>query len=306
MLIYTHPACLTHDPGPGHPEHAGRLHAVLDGLTQALGERLQWREAPRASDAQLARVHSRALQSALERSAPAVGHTHIDADTVLSPGSLEASRRSAGAVCAAVDAVISEPQRRAFCAVRPPGHHSTADQSMGFCLYNQIAIGARHATAVHGLQRVAIVDFDVHHGNGTQAICANDPALLYVSSHQSPLYPGSGLPDQPGASNCVNGILTPGVGSQPFRTLWRDRLLPAIDAWRPQLILISAGFDAHRLDPLADLNLDAQDYHWITAQLVDLAEKHALGRIVSTLEGGYSPSALRAGSVAHVRALLGK
>ena len=177
---------------------------------------------------------------------------------------------------------------------------------MGFCLFNQIAVGARHALAVHALARVAIVDFDVHHGNGTQSIFEADPQVLFVSSHQSPLYPGSGGVAETGVGNVVNGELVPGAGSVEFRRLWRERLLPAIDAFQPELILISAGFDAHRLDPLADLNLVAADYHWITMELMRLADRHAQGRIVSTLEGGYSLTALRECSVAHVGALLGE
>lgn len=304
MLIYTHLDCLAHDPGPAHPEHAGRLRAVLDALQQAFGERLDWRDAPLATDAQLARAHDEQLIASLRQLSPASGRAAVDSDTILSPRSLDAARRSAGAVCAAIDAVVAGPHRRAFCAVRPPGHHSSADQSMGFCLYNQIAVGARHALAGHAIRRLAIVDFDVHHGNGTQSIVGGDAAILFVSSHQSPLYPGSCRPEELAPANVVNGILPPGADSAAFRALWRERLLPAIDSFAPELILISAGFDAHYLDPLADLLLTADDYTWISAQLLDLALRHAGGRIVSSLEGGYSPTALRAGSVAHVGALL--
>lgn len=305
MLVYTHTACLHHLPGPAHPEHAGRLAAVLEALQTAFPQQLDWREAPAASDDQLARAHSRRLISELRERSPAAGLHRLDADTVMSPGSLEAGLRSAGAVCAAVDAVMSTDARRAFCAVRPPGHHSMSDQAMGFCLFNQIAVGARHALQGHSLERVAIVDFDVHHGNGTQSIFEADSRVLFVSSHQSPLYPGSGSVSETGVGNIVNGELSPGAGSAEFRRLWLDRLLPAVDAFAPELILVSAGFDAHHLDPLADLNLAASDYHWITLQLTQLADRHAQGRIVSTLEGGYSLTALRECSVAHVDALLG-
>ena len=305
MLALTHPVCLAHDPGPAHPEHPDRVRAVVDALRDAFGERLTWAEAPRATREQLLRAHTRRLVGELERASPASGIHRLDADTLMSPGSLEASLRASGAVCAAVDWALGAAGRRAFCAVRPPGHHSNADQASGFCLHNQIAVGARHALAAHGLARVAIVDFDVHHGNGTQSIFDRDPAVMFVSSHQSPLYPGSGRPDEIGVGNIVNGELPPGSGSEAFRALWRECLLPAVDAFRPELILVSAGFDAHRLDPLADLNLGAPDYVWVTRELVALSERHAQGRIVSSLEGGYSLTALREGSVAHVAALLG-
>ena len=223
----------------------------------------------------------------------------------MSPASLDATVHAAGAICAAIDAVMTAQPRRAFCAVRPPGHHSTRDQAMGFCLFNQIAVGARHALAVHSLARLAVVDFDVHHGNGTQSIFAADPRVLFVSSHQSPLYPGTGASSETGVGNVVNGELSAGSGSEEFRRLWQQRLLPAIDDFKPELILISAGFDAHHLDPLADLNLGSVDYYWITKQLTGLADEHAQGRVVSALEGGYSLTALREGSVAHVGALLG-
>ena len=304
MLIYFHEACLNHDPGAGHPEHPGRLRAVREALLQSLGRLLEWREAPVATDQQLARAHSPELIAALRSVAPPSGHFRVDGDTVMSPGSLEAALRAAGAMCAAVDTVIAGPERHAFCAVRPPGHHSTRGISMGFCLFNSIAVGASHALAEHALRRVTIVDFDVHHGNGTQDIFNADPRVQYVSSHQSPLYPGTGRSSEHGVGNIENGELPPGSGSHYFRQIWRELLLPQIDRFAPELILISAGFDAHHLDPLADINLGAPDYRWITEELVRLADKHALGRVVSTLEGGYSLAALRESSVAHVRALL--
>ncbi len=305
MLIYFHEACLEHDPGPGHPEHPGRLRAVVEALNQSLSAVLEWREAPLANDEQLARAHSDLLIAALRRVAPADGHIRIDGDTVMSPGSFEAALRAAGGMCAAIDEAVTGSNRRSFCAVRPPGHHATHSIAMGFCLFNSIAIGAHHAIAAHGLQQVTIVDFDVHHGNGTQDIFARDARVQYVSSHQSPLYPGTGRASEHGVGNIQNGELPPGSGSHYFRQIWREQLLPKIDHFAPQIILISAGFDAHHLDPLADINLTAADYHWITQELAALADKHAKGRIVSTLEGGYSLAALRESSVAHVRALLG-
>lgn len=306
VAVYTHAACLRHDPGAGHPEHPGRLSHVLDALRAAFpnGE-LHWHEAPRASRHQLERVHESALVDAVHAAEPEEGHARLDADTAMSPGSLEAALRAAGAVVAAVDAVHAGPLRRAFCAVRPPGHHATPERAMGFCLFNNVAVGARHALHQHGIERLAIVDFDVHHGNGTQDAFAQDPRVLFVSSHQWPLYPGTGHPSERGVGNIVNGGLAPGSGSREFRALWREQLLPAIAAFQPQMLLVSAGFDAHRLDPLAGLNLDAADYAWLSAELCHLADKHARGRLVSTLEGGYSLTALRESAVAHVRALGG-
>ncbi|HZY34529.1 MAG TPA: histone deacetylase family protein, partial [Rhodanobacter sp.] len=208
------------------------------------------------------------------------------------------------AVVAAVDAVLGSAARRAFCAVRPPGHHATRDRAMGFCLFNNIAVAAAHALVAHGLKRIAIADFDVHHGNGTQAIFESEPRVLFASSHQSPLYPDSGREDERGVGNIVNGTLSPGAGSHEFRELWDSVLLPRLHAFKPQLVLVSAGFDAHRNDPLADIRLGQEDYAWITERLAALAEAHAGGRLVSTLEGGYDLAALAASVSAHVSALI--
>jgi len=301
-LLFTHPACLAHDPGNGHAECPQRLAVVLDAL-RAEFPTLPWRSAPEAFRSQLARVHHDTLiASVLDR--PAHGHRRLDPDTVMSEASGEAALRAAGAGIAAVDAVMAGDAKRAFCAVRPPGHHATHDTAMGFCLFNSVAVAAVHALEAHGLQRVAIADFDVHHGNGTQDIFANDPRVQYLSSHQSPLYPGTGAADERGAGNIHNIPLPPRAGSDAFRAAWADHLLPEMDAFRPQLVLVSAGFDAHRLDPLAQIEAEADDFGWITAQLRALAERHACGRLVSLLEGGYSMEALRACSIAHVRELL--
>jgi acetoin utilization deacetylase AcuC-like enzyme len=303
-MIFTHPSCLEHDPGPGHPECRERLEAVLAALDEPRFAAIERREAPRAGRSQLAAAHATALIDALEASAPRTGRIRIDADTAMSPASLEAALRAAGAVCAAVDAVVAGPVRRAFCAVRPPGHHATRDTAMGFCLFNSVAVGARHAQRAYGFERIAVVDFDVHHGNGTQDVFWDDPAVLYASSHQAPLYPGTGRPDERGASgNVVNATLPPGSGSSEFRAAWREIVLPALNAFKPELVLVSAGFDAHRLDPLANLDLTTEDYGWITRELTDLAERHARGRIVSSLEGGYSLTALRESTRAHCEAL---
>ena len=303
MLVYTHSACLAHDTGAGHAERPERLGAVTEALRGAFPDTLDWREAPRATREQLERAHAPALlQSVLD--ATPVQRVMLDPDTALSPGSAEAALRAAGAAVAAVDAVLASPGSRAFCAVRPPGHHATADTAMGFCLFNNVAVAALHALQVHGLARVAIADFDVHHGNGTQAIFERDPRVLFVGSHQMPLYPGTGAASETGMGNIVNAPLPPDSGSEAFRTAWDTRLLPALDAFQPQLLLVSAGFDAHARDPLAQMRLSADDYLWLTQRLVELANRHAGGRIVSLLEGGYDLMALRESSVAHVAALL--
>ncbi|HVT31304.1 MAG TPA: histone deacetylase family protein [Rhodanobacteraceae bacterium] len=303
--IYTHSACLAHDTGPGHPESSTRLVAVLEALDDPRFAPLERIEATRATREQLARVHDRALVDALLDAPVESGWRRLDPDTVMSPGSAEAALRAAGAVCAAVDGAIAGTHRRAFCAVRPPGHHATRDTPMGFCLFNSIAAGAAHAITTHRLERVAIVDFDVHHGNGTQDIFWSDPRVLYASTHQSPLYPGTGARGETGAGNIVNAPLRPGSGSAEFRAACEETVLPAIERFAPELVLISAGFDAHRLDPLANLALETGDFAWITQKLADLAERHAQGRIVSSLEGGYSLTALRESVAAHVAALVG-
>ena len=300
MRVYTHPDCLGHQPGEGHPESPARLAAVTGALRDAFPA-LDWREAPLAAIEAIERVHAPEL---VARVLSAAGQSlRLDEDTVMSPGSAHAALRACGAAVAAVDAVLSGATRRAFCAVRPPGHHATADTAMGFCLFNAVAVAAAHALAAHGLARVAIADFDVHHGNGTQAIFDQDPRVLYLSSHQSPLYPGTGQASENGVGNVVNAPLAPGVGGQGFRAAWRDHLLPALEAFTPQLVLVSAGFDGHRLDPLADLGLEAEDYAWLGAELGASADRHAAGRLVSLLEGGYSLTALRECSVAHLRGL---
>ena len=302
MRIHAHPACLLHDTGPDHVERPERLREVTKALRAAFPA-LEWREAPRATRGQLLRAHAPGLLDLVLETRPA-SRLMLDPDTVLSPDSDEAALRAAGAATAAVDAVLVGLDTRVFCAVRPPGHHATRDAAMGFCLFNNIAIAALHALDAHGLQRVAIVDFDVHHGNGTQAIFEQDRRVLFASSHQWPLYPGSGAGNETGAGNIVNAPLPADADGTLFRAAWTETQLPAIDAFRPQLLLVSAGFDAHRRDPLAQLRLEAEDYAWITRELVRLANRHCGGRIVSSLEGGYDLEALRESVVAHVGELL--
>lgn len=304
-LLLTHPSCIEHDPGQYHPEMPARLEAVLSALAAPEFAALERREAPEASLDDLTRVHPARFVERLLAAVPQAGHVGIDADTVMSPASGKAALHAAGAVAAAVDAVIAGQAANAFCAVRPPGHHAEPNRAMGFCLFNNVAIGALRAKRVHGLDRVAVVDFDVHHGNGTQACFWDDASLFYGSTHQSPLYPGTGSSRETGAAdNVVNVPLPPMSGSVQFRQGMERIMLPALDAFAPEMVLISAGFDAHRNDPLAQLMLEEADYAWATEQLLAIARRHAGGRVVSTLEGGYDLTALGASAAAHVRALM--
>jgi acetoin utilization deacetylase AcuC-like enzyme len=302
--LFTHPACELHDPGPGHPESPARLKAVLAALGAPAFAGLARHAAPLATEEQIARVHPPELIHHLLGAVPREGYAMVDGDTILSPGSAEAALRAAGAVCAAVDAVMAGEVKNAFCAVRPPGHHAEPETAMGFCLFNNVAIGALHARAVHGLTRIAVVDFDVHHGNGTQAAFEADADLFFASSHQSPLYPGSGSVVERGVGNIFNAPLPPGSGSDEFRAAWADRLLPALRNFKPEFVLISAGFDAHADDPLANLNLTDEDYAWITREIMAVGEECCAGRVVSTLEGGYDLDALARSVGAHVGGLI--
>ena len=304
--LITHPACLEHDTGPYHPETAERLRAVLAALEAPVFADLLRETAPMATVEQLSRVHPRAYVESILAVRPALGEpVQIDADTVMSCGSAEAAARAAGAACMAVDAVMEGWARAAFAAVRPPGHHAEPNRPMGFCLFNNAAVAALHARARWGVQRVAVVDFDVHHGNGTQAMFATDPDLFYASSHQSPCYPGTGAAWEHGvADNVVNAPLHPRDGGAAFRAAWSNTILPALDRFAPGLLIISAGFDAHIADPLAELRVETADYAWITDQLVGVAERHCGGRLVSVLEGGYDLDALAASAAVHVRGLM--
>ena len=291
-------------PAATIPKSPERLKAILAAVSGPEFAALERREAPRADLAAIARVHPGDFAERLLAAVPRRGHAALDADTVLSPGSGEAALRAAGAAIAAVDAVIAGEARNAFCAVRPPGHHAEPRRAMGFCLFNNIAIAAQHARQVHRLARVAVVDFDVHHGNGTQAAFENDPGLFYASTHQSPLYPGTGAASETGVGNIVNVPLAPMSGSREFRLAFEGVILPALDRLRPELLLISAGFDAHRDDPLAQLMLVEADYAWVTGELLAAARRHALGQVVSSLEGGYDLTALAASAVAHIAKLM--
>jgi len=303
-LLLTHPDCVAHDPGAGHPESPARLSAVLKALDEPPFRSLLRRQAPLGDRRDAARIHGKRLVGAVLASVPENGRTALDPDTILSRGSGPAALRAIGAVTSAVDAVVAGEAKNAFCAVRPPGHHAEPDRPMGFCLFNSIAIAARHAQARHGLGRIAIVDFDVHHGNGTQAVAESDPTLFFASSHQFPLYPGTGAADETGLGNVVNVPLPPGTNGVGFRQAFETKILPALDGFAPELVLVSAGFDAHRADPLAGLELEESDFGWVTSRLLEAADRHAQGRLVSVLEGGYDLKALAGSAAAHVEALM--
>ncbi len=303
-LLYTHPDCLQHDTGFGHPECSARLTAILNVLKTSPFAALEWRDAPLAADEQLTRIHSPAHVERVFARIPRHGHYAIDGDTIVSPQSGEAARRAAGAVCAAVDAILNGEANNAFCAIRPPGHHAEPHQAMGFCLFNNAAIGAAHARLVGGLERVAVIDFDVHHGNGTQAAFEHNPGYLYISTHQAHIYPGTGRRDECGVGNIVNIPLIANSGAADLRHVWQQDIEPALRQFQPQLILISAGFDAHYLDPLAELNFNEDDYAWLTRQILAVAQDCCEGQVVSILEGGYNLPALAASVAAHVKALM--
>lgn len=292
--------------GAGHPERPDRLKAVLRALEAEEFRSLARAAAPEVKKEDICRVHPEAYVDALATAAPASGRVQLDADTAMNSGTWEAAMRAAGAACEAVDRVMAGDAGNAFVAMRPPGHHAGATRPMGFCFFNNVAIAARHAQAVAGAERVAIMDFDVHHGNGTQEIFWADPSVLYCSTHQMPLYPGSGAKGETGDHNTVvNAPLRPNDGSKVFAEALRTVILPRITAFSPDLVLISAGFDAHHRDPLAQINLTEADFAWATEQLMEIAARHCHGRVVSLLEGGYDLEGLALSAAAHARALMG-
>ncbi len=304
-LLYSHPACEEHQAGPMHPESPARLKAVLAALEADAFAGLDRREAPRAEIERIARVHPTDHVQRILAAVPDSGFRALDPDTSLSPRSGEAALRAAGALCAAVDAIMAGEAKNAFCAVRPPGHHAEPARAMGFCHFNNVAIGAAHARAAHGLRRAAVVDFDVHHGNGTQAMFWDDPDLFFASTHQMPLYPGTGAEGETGvAGNILNEPLAPMAGSIEFRRAMSGSILPALSAFDPDFVFISAGFDAHADDPLAALRFQDEDYAWATGEIAKVAETCCAGRLVSTLEGGYDLGALARSAAAHVGALM--
>lgn len=298
--LFTHPDCLLHVEPPGHPEQADRLRAIERALA---GRDLLRRDAPLADETEVLRCHPARYLDRVKQAIPAQGWAQLDGDTYLSPGSLTAALRGVGGACAAVDAVLAGQAANAFVACRPPGHHAETERAMGFCLFGSVAIAAKRALDHHGLPRVAVLDFDVHHGNGTQDLLWDDPRALFVSSHQMPLYPGTGHPDECGAhGQILNLPLRPGTGGAAMRAAW-ESAFPRIAAHAPELILISAGFDAHRDDPLASLLWTEEDFRWLTSRICELADTHCAGRVVSALEGGYDLPALAASTAAHVDVL---
>ena len=302
VCVFYHPYSQMHEMPKGHPERVDRIVALEHSLRGLSG--LDWRDCPAATRAQLEAGHETTYLDALEAASPTTGMVQLDADTSMSPGSLEAASHAVGGACAAVDLVMSGDANRAFVAMRPPGHHAERDKPMGFCLYSTIALAAKHAAAAHGLTRIAIIDFDVHHGNGTQDVLWDDPNVHFVSSHQMPLWPGSGAAHETGAHGQIQNIaLKPHTGSLDMRRIYEREVLPVLDSYAPELVMISAGFDAHTRDPLANLDFQTDDFAWLTDRLREVAEQHAQGRIVSTLEGGYDLSALAESATAHIRSL---
>lgn len=304
-LLITHPLALGHDMGPGHPERPDRLRAVERALEAERFQGLHRVQAVRGEKEQVLRVHPQAYYEAIEAAAPTQGLAQLDSDTSMGPGTWDAALHAVGGACQAVDEVMTGRAKNAFVAMRPPGHHAETATPMGFCFFNNVAIAARHARHIYGAERVAIMDFDVHHGNGTQEIFWSDRAVLYASTHQMPLYPGTGALSERGEhDNIVNAPLRPGDGGETFREAMMSAILGRLEQFGPDLILISAGFDAHRRDPLANLNLLETDFAWATEMLMTVAERVCAGRVVSLLEGGYDLQALANSAAAHVAKLM--
>ncbi|WP_095588134.1 histone deacetylase family protein [Actibacterium ureilyticum] len=301
----THPDCLDHVTPPGHPEQVARLHAINERLAGSEFDGLTYLAAPLAEDADILRCHPQTYIDRISNALPVTGWSSLNGDTHLAPGSLAAARRGVGGNLLAVDQVIGGQVQNAFVSCRPPGHHAETETAMGFCLFGNVAIAAKHALDHHGLNRVAIVDFDVHHGNGTQDLMWDEGRVLFASSHQMPLYPGTGAAHERGAhENILNVPLPPMSGGSLMRKEYQGQILPALDEFAPELVLISAGFDAHMADPLAQLNWSVEDFVWVTERLCEVAARHAGGRVVSTLEGGYDLQALAASVAAHVQVLM--
>jgi acetoin utilization deacetylase AcuC-like enzyme len=300
----SHPLCLKHDMGAHHPESPARIHAIEDRLiASGLLHYLQQHDAPAATREQLMRVHDAAYIDSIESSVPPQGIVHLDGDTALNPFSYQAALRASGAVVLGVDLVMSGQAENVFCNIRPPGHHAERARAMGFCIFNNVAVGAAHALAKYGLQRVAIADFDVHHGNGTENIFHDEPRVMLCSTFQHPFYPYFGADS--GNDHIINAPLAAGTGGEEFRAAVMQHWLPALERFQPELLLISAGFDAHRDDDMAMIKLTEADYVWVTGALKNIADKYAQGRIVSALEGGYELQALGRSVLAHIKVLSG-
>ncbi|MCP5365892.1 MAG: histone deacetylase family protein [Hyphomicrobiales bacterium] len=303
--LITHPVCLEHDMGMGHPECPDRLRAVLAAFEHESFAMLDRREAPMVDLKTLKKVHPAFYVEGLLERVPAQGLVRLDPDTAMCPATGDAAQRAAGAICLGVDLVMGGEVRNAFCAVRPPGHHAEPSTAMGFCFFDNVAVGAIHARDRYDVKRIAIVDFDVHHGNGSQSFVDRYRDFFFASSHQSPAYPGTGAEYEHGIHhNIVNVELAPGSGTQEFRAAWQDRIIPKLRSFGPELILISAGFDAHARDPLCQLRVQTEDFAWVTAEILKVANEFCQGRVVSTLEGGYDLGALAASAAVHVKALM--
>ncbi|MFC3072146.1 histone deacetylase family protein [Shinella pollutisoli] len=303
-ILFENPIFLEHQTPEGHPERADRLRALNIALEHERFAALAREKAPQANEDLVLLAHPESHLRAVMQAIPEEGINHFEADTHASPASLQAALTGVGGAVAAVDAVLSGKADNAFVAARPPGHHAEREKAMGFCFFNNAAIAARHAQKAHGVERVAIVDWDVHHGNGTQDIFWDDPSVLFCSTHQMPLYPGTGAKDETGAGNIVNAPLSPDTGSEHFREAFKSRVLPRVADFRPDLIIVSAGFDAHHRDPLAQLNLVAEDFDWATAKLMELADRSAQNRVVSLLEGGYDLQGLAESAATHIHRLM--
>ncbi|MEO0327248.1 MAG: histone deacetylase family protein [Pseudomonadota bacterium] len=303
-LLYQHPITVEHITPPGHPERPDRMRALDKAFRNEMFDDLERMEAPEGDPAYFELVHPKSFIETIKSKIPEEGLAIVDADTTASPKSWDTVLHVTGAAMDAVDAVFDAKADNAFISMRPPGHHAEKTTAMGFCLVNQIAIAARYAQSKHEAERVAIVDFDVHHGNGTQDIFYDDPSVLFASTHQMPLYPGSGAINETGAGNIHNAPLRDGDGGSQFKEAFRDRILPALDNFAPDLILVSAGFDAHYRDPLAGLNLQADDFDWATGKLMEIADQVCNSRIVSILEGGYDLEGLAQSASAHVHRLM--
>ncbi len=306
LAIYTHTSCLQHDTGKGHPESAARLDNILTTLRlSSLASQLAWEDAMPAAEEQVLLAHTPEHLSRIRAAIPQTGLAALDADTIISSASLDAALHASGAACQATDAILDGSYRMAFCATRPPGHHATANKAMGFCLFNHIAIAALHARK-QGVERIAIVDFDVHHGNGTQDILLGKTGLFYLSTHQSPHYPGTGSEAENRPGNILNIPLPAGTSDRSYQEVFREDALPALHAFAPQLLLVSAGFDAHRADPLAGMALSDETYLWLGQILADVAAYHCDGKLLAVLEGGYALPVLGKSVLAFIQGLLGK
>ena len=302
ITIITHSDCLLHDPGAGHPENPQRLSGIMQALqASAISGKLEFNEAPLGTDALILLAHDEFHLEKIRQTAPAEAEASLDADTHMSPGSLNAALRAVGAACQGVDSLMNASAETIFCATRPPGHHATAHQAMGFCLFNHIAIAALYARQKYNLSRIAIVDFDVHHGNGTQDIVRGQDGIFYISTHQSPLYPGSGEISENRNNNILNIPLHGGTGHNTYVAIFEEQVIPVLEAWQPELVLVSAGFDAHQADPLAGLALTDETYQWLGVELKTIANNHCGGKLLSVLEGGYNLDVLPGSVIAYLQ-----